>query len=269
MMMAKEEQHTFSAQYFKLSINQFRSGKACECVPPLNWNHSHIGDPENCVLQDKMNIKKMYFSAITDHNYSICPDMSELSFGMLVDGLEESDGVRYMAGCDVMISFPAPIFWNGWFLVTPRTGHPDLDPVRFVLQARIPGGGWRPVGSSGYARILVSTALFHTSYDMTTERGARVDFDLYRLRLGSIWQSTAVALSLGAAGMARFERLGKHIACLHFFSWVVLHVMRARHYAVAKQWAGVAVFLALAAMQLGNLLLCRREWWLRLAFWSP
>jgi hypothetical protein len=263
IMMAKEEQDAFSAQYFKLKILQFRSGKSCDCTRSLPYNETLDTSKDICPLQKT----HLPAPAGIPTNRLFCAFTKDLSFGLLFDGSALINAAQTSEGCDVFVSFPATVVWNGWFLVTPRTEHPDLDPVRFILLAKTEGGSWRAVGSSGYARILVSTALFHTPYAVPMKRGEKVHFDLYRLRLGSIWQSAVVAFALCAAGVARLEWLGKHVASLHFLAWAVMHAVRACHYAAAGQLAGAAVFVALAVMQLGNLFLLRREWWQRMTIW--
>ena len=193
----------------------------------------------------------------------------DFEFGLLLDGqLVAAVPERSMERCGPVLSFPAPVRWNGWFLVTSRAAPPARDPIRFALHARAgAGAAWRPVGSSGYVRLLVSTALFHTPFATPAARGARADFDLYRLRLGSTLQSAAVSFALAGAGAARLGRLGKLVACAHFGAWVAIHAVRGGRYAAAGQWPAAAALAALGAMQLGNLLLVRREHWKRLAFW--
>ena len=264
MMMAKEERHEFSAQHFKLTVLQMRSKQACFSK---QQETAHVLDCFSKQINDSKNSSK--YTLLSGFNlwHGLAEDFS---FGLLLDGQEIiNQPKRCTEDSSLVLSFTAPVLWNGWFLITSRTSPAALDPVRFVLYARGGGAGdaWRPVGSSGYARILVSTALFHTPYATPAARGARATFDLYRLRLGSIWQSTLMCFAMAAAGAARLEHLCKHVACAHFGVWVLVHAIRAIHYAAAGQWPAVVALTALGVMQLGNVLLIRRERYIFLIFW--
>ena len=261
MMMAKEERHEFSAQQFKFTVLQMRCRSAC------------VLDSGTSL---KIRCQQDNYSEI-DHTCIFKPAgpmlstlAEDFSLGLLFDGQEiTAVPERRLEISSLLLSFRAPVRWNGWFFITSRTAPAALDPVRFVLHARGGGAGdaWRPVGSSGYAQILLSTALFHTPYATPVARGARATFDLYRLRLGSIWHSTLMCFAMAAVGAVRLERFGKYVACAHYGAWVIVHVARTIHYAAAGQWPAVIASTALGVMQLGNVLLVRQECYMRLVFW--
>ena len=136
---------------------------------------------------------------------------SILSYGFLLDGEEISlnYNIRHFSG-KVFLSFDIPIEYNGWFFVTSKSNPPSRDPVRFSLHA-LDGSNWRVVGSSSYVRIHTTTIFFHTPYSTSTARGRREIFDLYRLRVGSMWQSILTNVFLALADALKREDLGKYI----------------------------------------------------------
>ena len=119
MMMAKEEHHVFSAQHFMFSVLQTRCGQACLdkgeplCAP--QFNGSAIS-PAQKPLQ-------------------ICPPLPILAedflVGLLLDGQPVAAvPMRAIEPCSLLLSFPAPVQWNGWYFVTSRIAPSHLDPVR-------------------------------------------------------------------------------------------------------------------------------------------
>ena len=119
MMMAKEEHHVFSAQHFMFSVLQTRCGQACLdkgeplCAP--QFNGSAIS-PAQKPLQ-------------------ICPPLPILAedflVGLLLDGQPVAAvPMRATEPCSLLLSFPAPVQWNGWYFVTSRIAPSHLDPVR-------------------------------------------------------------------------------------------------------------------------------------------
>jgi hypothetical protein len=245
LLMASEEKTTFEAQHFKFTSLGKRD---------INRGTFLRG----------------FGGCLTDRPSSneSARDTEISTFGLMLNGEEVTATQQEWAPINgsIFLSFESPIQWNGWYFVTSTSNPPSHDPVRFALYAK-EDDKWKVVGSSGYARIHVSTVFFHSPYNTSTARGAREFFDLYRLRIGSIWQSIVINFSLGLAGAAKREDLGAKIISLFYGSWALVHLIRASHYLVAAQPPGAAVYLLLFAMQLGNLLLTQCERWTLLVPW--
>jgi hypothetical protein len=193
------------------------------------------------------------------------------SFSVLFDGADPNISSHTMCAPDgsLILRYCSPVRWNGWFFVTSTTAPPEHDPVRFVLHARsgAPGAPWSPAGSSSFARIHVSTALFHGAFPTPTARGARSDLDLERHRVGSLWLSIAAAFALAAAGALRREELGEPLLAAFYAAWVLANLARAAAYLRAGQRDGAAVHGLLAATHAGNLLLMIRGHWTLQCLW--
>ena len=162
----------------------------------------------------------------------------------MLDGIDSNVPYQTTHAFDgaLILRYNSPVRWNGWFFANSLTTPPELDPVRFVLHARsgIPGEPWRPAGSSTYARIHISTALFHGTLATPTARGARVDLDLARRRVGSLWFSVVMTLSLAAAGALRREELGEPLLAAFYGVWALDNLAGAGAHLRAGQRDGAA-----------------------------
>ncbi len=76
------------------------------------------------------------------------------SFGLLLDGctVQTDKAVISRSSSSIMITFPEPMYMNGWYIVTPMVSNPKYDAVRFKLEADDAEAGWILVGSSGWSK---------------------------------------------------------------------------------------------------------------------
>jgi hypothetical protein len=207
---------------------------------------------------------------------AVCPNAPPLfasisSFGVLLDGVDPNIPSQILRAPDgsMIRRYFSPVRWNGWFFVTSSSAPYECDPVRFALHARsgAPGAPWAPAGSSSFARVHVSTVLFHGAFPTPAARGARADLDLARHRIGSLWQSVAAGLALAAAGALRREEFGEPILAAFYAAWVLANLACAATYLRAGQRDGPAVFGLLAATHAGNLLLMTSGRWVYQWLW--
>jgi hypothetical protein len=200
------------------------------------------------------------------------PAVASISyFGVLINGAVPKIPSVLLCAPDgsLILRYCTAVHWNGWFFVTSSTAPPEYDPVRFVLHARsgAPGARWATAGSSSFARIHISTALFHGAFPTPTVRGARVDLDLVRHRVGSLWFSVVIIFAFAAAGALRREELCEPILATFYGGWALANLARATTYLHAGQRDGAAIYSFLAAMQAGNLLLMINGRWVLLWLW--
>jgi hypothetical protein len=75
------------------------------------------------------------------------------SFGLLLDGctVQTDKALISRSTGSITITFPEPMYMNGWYIVTPMVSNPKYDAVRFKLEADSEAG-WILVGSSGWSK---------------------------------------------------------------------------------------------------------------------
>jgi hypothetical protein len=273
VFMASKEKKSWHGQHFRFSIIEQRQGQleAQICAGNIQFTKiSQLPCTNHSIL--RIGAGNMQFNKISHllHSNHSCRDSETadiFSIGLLLDGDEipVSCSVQHVSR-SVFLSFATQIEYNGWYFVTSKSKSPSHDPVSFSLHSS-DGVSWKVVGSSSYVRIHATTVFFHAHYRTSTARGKREVFDLYRLRVGSIWQSILTSFSLGLAGALKREDLGTPILCLFYGSWVVVHLIRAAHYLHAAQPTGCGLYLLLCTMQLGNLLLLLSEKWRLMPQW--
>ena len=152
------------------------------------------------------------FTYKVDSFYTFNGTLSRVSAsGLLIDGKEVlTPNSVFHDGRSIYLSFPHPVEWNGWYIVTSCFGDSTLDPVRFVMDA-CDGAAWVPVGSSSYVRTYLGSSLFHAPYSTPIARCHHVAFDLARYFPGSLSFSVAMELGLVACGAAGHEELGTSV----------------------------------------------------------
>lgn len=106
----------------------------------------------------------------------------EWEFGVMFDHCQQTSSEPLeitTEGASQIIAFPTPIKMNGWYLVTSESQDPELDPVKFLIEAEVRAGAWKVVGASVFRRTGFGEKKFMPGarFDTPTRRGATVKVD--------------------------------------------------------------------------------------------